>query len=325
MHRAAVCDDRVLDDGEAEACAAEFAGASFIYAIETFEDTLEMLRLDAAAVVRDREGVAAAADVLAVRAVRGDVSACDTDVRGALGIGDAVVDDVAEDAIDKAAVARHDGMLGKVDAGCYATLAELQRGVCQHTLHDGGDIDILARVALAALRQAFAQLIEFRQCRHVEQQAVHALALGIAAFKKLASFLFQHLGMVDDALEIAVYAGGGCLQLMGGVLRELALDECLLLFAVPQLPVERDDVVRDVAQLVVGQTLLYLMVDLLALFCLPRKLFQYADVAADALCAAIEHDAEKQGDGYDGEDVGVIHGERAGELCRVGYGGAYDD
>ena len=52
MHRTAVCDDRVLDDGEAEACAAEFAGAAFIYAIETFEDTLEMLRLDAAAVVR---------------------------------------------------------------------------------------------------------------------------------------------------------------------------------------------------------------------------------------------------------------------------------
>ena len=59
-----------------------------------------------------------------------------------------------------------------------------------------------------------------------------------------------------------------------------------------QLPVEHDDGVADVTQLIVRQAALQLVVEFLALLSLHGKLAQMADVAADAVGDVVEHDAQ---------------------------------
>ncbi len=103
-------------------------------------------------------------------------------------------------------------------------------------------------------------LVEPCQRTHVEQQLVHALALGIAALQKMFPLILRHAGIVEDALQIAVDAHGGCLQFVGGILRELALQPRLVFLGMPQLPVEHDDGVADVTQLVIGKIPFQLMV-----------------------------------------------------------------
>ena len=103
-------------------------------------------------------------------------------------------------------------------------------------------------------------LVEPSQRTHVKQQFVHALALCIAAFEKVFPLILRHVGIVEDALQIAVDAHSGRLQFVGGILRELALQPSLVFLGMPQLPVEHDDGVADVAQLVIGQVPLQLMI-----------------------------------------------------------------
>ena len=143
-----------------------------------------------------------------------------------------------------------------------ALLLQLQGGVVQGALYDLHHVQLSEVISR---RPAVVHLVELRQCAHVLQQLVHALALGIAALQEVGLLLFRHVRMVEDALQVAVDARGRRLQLVGGVLRELPLDAHLVLLRVAQLPVEHDDGMADVAQLVVGQALLQLVLQLLGL------------------------------------------------------------
>ena len=73
--------------------------------------------------------------------------------------------------------------------------------------------------------------------RHVHEQFAHALALGIAALQEVFLLVLRHVGMVKDALQIAVYAGGRGFQLVGSILGELAFEAELVLLAMAQFPV----------------------------------------------------------------------------------------
>ena len=66
-------------------------------------------------------------------------------------------------------------------------------------------------------------LVEPCERTHVKQQLVHTLALGIAALQEMLLLILRHVGIVEDALQIAVDAHGGRLQFVGGILRELSL------------------------------------------------------------------------------------------------------
>ncbi len=95
--------------------------------------------------------------------------------------------------------------------------------------------------------------------------------------------VLRHVWIVKDALQVAVNAGGWRLQFMGSILSELALDAYLFFLRMTELPIEHDDGVADVTQLVIGQTSLQFVVERLALFSLHSKLAQIADVTADAM------------------------------------------
>lgn len=83
----------VFHDGEAEARAAQFATAALVDTVEALEETVEVLRLYARAVVADQELVEMAAFMF--RLLADDVEA-----RGSRGVGNGIVDEVAEDAVD---------------------------------------------------------------------------------------------------------------------------------------------------------------------------------------------------------------------------------
>ena len=118
--------------------------------------------------------------------------------------------------------------------------------------------------------------------------------------------VFGHIGIVENALQIAVDAHCRGLQLVGRVLCELALQPRLVFLGVSQLPVEHDYGVADVAQFVVGTVAFHLIVERFALLGLDCKLAQIADMPADAACADIEHASQEQGQSYGEVNIGVV-------------------
>ena len=107
---------------------------------------------------------------------------------------------------------------------------------------------------------AIIHFVQLCQSTHVKQQLAHTLALGIATFQEMFLLVLRHVGMVKDAFQVTMNAGGRCLQFVSGILRELALDTHLVLLRMTQFPIEHDDGVTDVAQLVVGQASLQFVV-----------------------------------------------------------------
>ena len=88
----------VFHDGEPETRAAEFATTTFVNAIETLEEVVEMLRLYARAIVADQELVEMTAFGLRL-------FADNVETRGACSVGYSIVDEVAEDAVDETGIA----------------------------------------------------------------------------------------------------------------------------------------------------------------------------------------------------------------------------
>ena len=88
----------VFHDGEPETRAAEFATTTFVNAIETLEEVVEMLRLYARAIVADQKLVEMTA--FGFRLIADNVEA-----RGTYGVGNDIVDEIAEDAVEKACIA----------------------------------------------------------------------------------------------------------------------------------------------------------------------------------------------------------------------------
>ena len=83
----------IFHDGKAETCAAEFARATFVNAVETFEEVVEVLRFYARAIVANQELIEMAAFGFCLFADNGET-------RGTCRIRYGVVDEVAEDAVD---------------------------------------------------------------------------------------------------------------------------------------------------------------------------------------------------------------------------------
>lgn len=88
---AAVEDDGVFYDGQAEPCAAGFAAAAFVYAVEAFEKASKVFGGDACAVVAEAEVVA-----VVVGGVADDVDVCSVAC-----VGDGVVHEVAEYGVEE--------------------------------------------------------------------------------------------------------------------------------------------------------------------------------------------------------------------------------
>ena len=72
--------------------------------------------------------------------------------------------------------------------------------------------------------------------------------------------ILGHVGIVEDALQIAVDAHGGRLQFVCSILGELSLQSRLFLLGMSQFPIEHDDSMADVTQLVIGKIPFQLMI-----------------------------------------------------------------
>ena len=93
----------VFNDGEAESCATHASAATLVDAIETLEDAGQMFWWDAHPVVAEAEHPA----VFLLLSANLNCSAL-------TGIVDGIVDEVAEDAVDKRVIALDDDALGQV-------------------------------------------------------------------------------------------------------------------------------------------------------------------------------------------------------------------
>ena len=88
----------IFHNGKAEARAAEFATAPLVDAVEAFEEVVEMLRFYARAIVADQKLVEMTA--FGFRLIADNVEA-----RGTYGVGNDIVDEIAEDAVEEACIA----------------------------------------------------------------------------------------------------------------------------------------------------------------------------------------------------------------------------
>ena len=134
----------------------------------------------------------------------------------------------------------------------------------------------------------------------------------------MLALVLRQVGIIDDGLEISLYACRRSLQFVCGILSELALQSLLVLLRVAQFPVEMGYGVGDVSQFIVWHALFQLLVKLLAALCLQGKLPQITDVAAHALGVAIEHKTQYDGKDEGEIDVGVVSLEAACEFGGVG-------
>ena len=266
----------ILDNSKAETSAAEFSATPLIDSVEAFKKMFQMLWLYTWTVVAYGELVKSA--VVTDHGLTGDFNE-----RCIRAVGYDIVYDVAEDAIDKAGVSGYHDLRGHLQAWCDPFFLERKGCVVEDAANNLHHIHILVFITIAEM--VGVHLVEPCQRTHVEQQLVHALALGIAAFQKMLLLILRYVGIIEDALQIAVDTHGGRLQFVGGILRELALQSRLVFLGMPQLPVEHDDGVADVAQLVVGQMPLQFVIQRFAILRLDGNLAQITYMSADAASA----------------------------------------
>lgn len=88
--RSAILQSDVLDDGEAEACAAEPARTPLVYAVETLEDVGEVFGRNARAIVGEGK-VQRVADGLGLHA----------EIGGSNGVGQGIAEYVAEERVEQ--------------------------------------------------------------------------------------------------------------------------------------------------------------------------------------------------------------------------------
>ena len=96
--------DSIFYYGKAEAGSTKFATATFVYAIESLKEMIQMLHFYTRSVVGYGKVVEMTPIFFQFRAV-------DVEVGGTVGIGNSIVDEVAENAVDEARVAQYLYML----------------------------------------------------------------------------------------------------------------------------------------------------------------------------------------------------------------------
>ena len=161
--------------------------------------------------------------------------------------------------------------------------------------------------------------------------------LRTALFEERRAFLRRQAGVGQQRFQITLNRGHGGLQLVVDVVGELFLDTDLLLLLVQrqgmfpvavgrralQAGVEADDVVRDVAQLVVGEGLP--LVDPLAPLGALGKFVQACDVVPQAAGREVSRNAHQQRDAQHEPQEFPVGREYFAQRNGVGNGRADDD
>lgn len=124
----------ILHDGKPETCSTEFTTATFIDTIEAFEEVFEMLRFYTNAVVADGE-------LIEMPTLDLYLDAHDIKARCTAGVGNDIVDKVAENTVYQTLVALDLDMLRYLKRWRNALVLELQCGIIEHTVNDLHDIN----------------------------------------------------------------------------------------------------------------------------------------------------------------------------------------
>ena len=170
-----------------------------------------MLIGHAHAVIAEREAPAALA-----------ATCLETDVGIVSGIGNGIVGEIAEDAVNQASVAMDNHLIGHVARHGHALLFKGELALQLHGAYYLRHVGLVEDHHLGAI-------VETVERGHVVEQRRQALALGMASLQEVVARGGSHVGMFENGLQIALYARHWGLQLVGHVLRELPLEHALLL------------------------------------------------------------------------------------------------
>ncbi len=285
MDCAAVAQHGILNYGEPKSGTALTARASGVHPVEPLEEVWQMGGRNTYSIVRKAEGVMVLAVLLHAPAL--DAEAC-----GSGGIVDSIVHQIAHNAINELRRAGNDNILWDVHHGRDVPRMEGESCILQCSVDNVGYV-YLTHLSFIC-RGAGKCCVQFGQGVHVLQQAAHALALGIAPLQKVLTLLGRNAGILQYSLQETVYAGSRGLELVCHVLCELPFDARLLGTGMMQVPVELNNGVGDIAQVIIRKAALQTEVYLPALLCLTGKAPQMPYVATDARCCMVEEDKEEE-------------------------------
>lgn len=316
---AAVDGDGVADNRQAEPRAAHLARTPLVDAVEAFEDVGQVLLFDADAVVGEGDG----ARLLVVG------QQADEDV-ASRGVGRGVVRQVAEDGGEQRGAAADFDRPREVAVDAQPAFGRQQLDVGRHL----GD-DVVEHDGLLA--DELAPLVHARDDGDIGEQLSEAARLGQALLEEGALPCGVDAGVGQQRLQVALDGRHGGLQLVVDVVGKLLLDADFLLLLVQhelvlavafggrllQLGVEADDVVRDVAQLVVGEGLA-LGDDLAALGPL-GEVAQADDVVAQAARGEVARHAHQQRDAQHEPEKAPVGGQHLAQFEVVGERRADDE
>ena len=238
--------------------------------------------------------------------------------RSLTGISDGIVGEIAEHAIEQAAIAlHHDALRQLVDEGHLALLSfqgSLPGNVCHHL----GNIHRLKIYHVGTIIQAV-------QCGNVTEQGGESLALSITTLQELCLHLVIDMRIVEDGLQITLDACHWGLQLMGDVLGKLSFQDVLFLSGGLDTLIHLDDTLGYLAQLIVRERSQVFYLQALVVVSLVGEDTKLGDVLAQSVGEAIEHDGQED-DGADGKpDVVLVSLQRLREVVVVWQGTADDD
>ena len=204
--------DAVLHDREAQPRAANFPATSLVDPVEALEDPVDVFLGDADAIVREAEIVIFGVFLVAI----------DRDLDVLAGVGEGIVEQVAEDGVEQRLVSLHHRLGGKLDFGFHLFLLDLARAFRQDTA------DQLVEVDLGQVEHV-RRLLKPVEHGDVAKQQGEARALRVTALEEESLFVGSDLRVREDGLQIALDAADGRLQLVRDVLRQLPFQAALLL------------------------------------------------------------------------------------------------
>ena len=195
----------IADDGKPQAGASRAAASVGVEPVEALEYPLQLIR---------RHSAARVTVVQTVNPVRSRPA----DIYGAAvsGVFDGVLHEIAEYRIDELIVGRHADRRESVLRRDAVSL-QRPRHLVRHLDEDGTEID---RRELELLRHFFQLGYQGDVRNHIGE----AESLQIRALDKETPLVAVEFRMVDDGLQIALYAADGGLELVGDIARHLVLE-----------------------------------------------------------------------------------------------------
>ena len=217
----------IFDDSQSQSGAAHLPASALINTVEAFEETRQMLGCHTDAVVAEGE---MPIGLLPLR--------LHADMGAHAGVGDGVVGEVAEDAVEQTAVAVHLDFAGNITAHRHIVLFKIELTFFLDGAYQLSYIDILVTYHVGTVVHAVER-------RHIVEQCGESLALGVTAVEEDVARLVVDMRIFEDGLQIALNAGHRCLQFVGYILRELSFEYILLLLRTLQLEIKFDDDIPD--------------------------------------------------------------------------------